>query len=425
MLTVGSLFSGVGGFDLAFERAGARVSWQVEIDESCQRVLAHHWPDVPRFRDVREVTGSVVGSVDVMVGGFPCQDLSVAGKRAGLAGERSGLFHEFARLIAQVRPRWLCLENVPGLLSSNGGRDMGTVLWVLGKLGYGWSYRVLDAQYFDLAQRRQRVFIVGCLGDSSRAAQVLFEPESCGGHSAPSREAGQGVAHAVASGSVSAGYRYDPNGEDYVTAFDYRASSTTQQPVRQNGLAGTLGISKSEAIAYQCQGTNVGEMGTLRSGNGHLTGGVPFVLPSHSWDSQTQRIVGDGDISPTLSPSSADVSPYVAHSLSAEGADASEDGTGRGTPLVAVSVNQRREGRLRAVHGSLSAEPSGTQYDGVIDRMAVRRLLPIECARLQGFPDDWLDGLELADSTKYRMLGNAVAVPVVEWIARRMLEVVP
>lgn len=155
-MKVGSLFSGVGGFDLAFERAGFEIAWQCEIDRHASAVLKRHWPDVRLIGDVHDI-GPGDGPIDVLVGGFPCQDLSVAGRRAGLAGERSGLFFEFARCIETLAPEWVVIENVPGLLSSNGGRDMATVVGTLGKLGYGWAYRVLDAQYDHLAQRRERV----------------------------------------------------------------------------------------------------------------------------------------------------------------------------------------------------------------------------------------------------------------------------
>src|SRR5690606_35986875 len=139
--------------------------------------------------------------VDLVCGGFPCQDLSVAGRRAGLAGARSGLWWEFHRILAGLRPRWVVIENVPGLLSSNGGRDMGTLLRSLGDLGYGWAYRELDAQWFGLAQRRKRVFIVGRLGDAAGPAQVLFEPESREWNPPPRREAGKVAATIPASGA--------------------------------------------------------------------------------------------------------------------------------------------------------------------------------------------------------------------------------
>ncbi len=352
-MTFGSLFTGIGGFDLGLERAGMRCAWQVEIDDKCQSVLSRHWPNVPKFKDVRHVGCDNLAAVDLICGGFPCQDLSVAGRRAGLAGERSGLFYEFMRVVAELAPRWVLIENVPGLLSSNRGRDMGAVVGTLGQLGYGWAYRVLDAQYFGVAQRRRRVFIVGCLGDTARAAAVLFEPESCKGDTPPSREEGQRVAASLTAGTA--------------------ASGGVNRPGRRREDDVNL-------IAYQCQGTNVGEMGALRRGNGHITGGVPF----------------------------------VAHTLRSEGADASEDGTGRGVPLVAQTLTANYGKQPDNTRGEPTLIPS------VAGSHVVRRLTPLECTRLQGFPDDWLVGLGLYDSAKYRMLGNSVAVPVVQWIARRI-----
>jgi DNA (cytosine-5)-methyltransferase 1 len=126
MLSVGSLFTGIGGFDLALQRLGMRIAWMVEIDRQAQGVLRRHWPETPIHSDIREVSALNVEPVDVLCAGFPCQDLSVAGGRAGLAGNRSGLFYEVIRLVEELQPRWIVLENVPGLLSSQQGRDMGT-----------------------------------------------------------------------------------------------------------------------------------------------------------------------------------------------------------------------------------------------------------------------------------------------------------
>ena len=124
----GSLFSGIGGFDLGFERAGMECAWQVETDIRARGVLARHWPEVERYEDVRNVGRNDLRAVDVVCGGFPCQDVSIAGRRAGLAGERSGLWFEFHRVLDELRPRWCIIENVPGLLSSNAGRDFATIL---------------------------------------------------------------------------------------------------------------------------------------------------------------------------------------------------------------------------------------------------------------------------------------------------------
>ena len=185
-----SLFAGVGGFDLALERAGVPVVASVEIDKHARGVLQQQFPNTTLLEDVKDVTGDQLrelgfeGSDGIIVGGFPCQDLSVAGKRAGLAGGRSGLFWEICRILDETKTKWFVLENVPGLLSSNDGRDMGTVIQALVERGYGVAYRILDAQYFGVAQRRRRIFIVGCLGDNGRApAEVLALIEGMRGYS--------------------------------------------------------------------------------------------------------------------------------------------------------------------------------------------------------------------------------------------------
>jgi DNA (cytosine-5)-methyltransferase 1 len=184
-----SLFAGVGGFDLALETAGVPVVASCEIDKHARAVLAKQFPNSTLINDVKDVTGDQLrelgfnGSEGIIVGGFPCQDLSVAGKRAGLAGSRSGLFWEICRILDETKAKWFILENVPGLLSSNDGRDMGTVIGALVERGYGVAYRILDAQHFGVAQRRRRVFIVGCLGnDGSAPSEVLALIEGMRGH---------------------------------------------------------------------------------------------------------------------------------------------------------------------------------------------------------------------------------------------------
>lgn len=341
-MKVGSLFSGVGGFDLGLERAGMRVLWQVEIDPQARAVLRKHWPDVDLHEDVRDVGRHNLEPVDLICGGFPCQDLSVAGRRAGLAGERSGLFYEFMRIVDELAPRWVLIENVPGLLSSNGGRDMGAVLGTLGELGYGYAYRVLDLQHFGVPQRRRRVFIVGHLGGFC-PPEILFEPESVPGHPAPGREAGEGVAGGVEIGAF---------GESWPGSWRYGV--------------GTL---RAEGENRPSRPSNV-VVATVTAKWAKGTGG----------------------------PAGNEVQNIVAHTLRAEGFDASEDGTGRGTPIVPVAFP--------------------------------RRLTPRECERLMGWPDDWTrygvtdDGreVEMADGPRYRMCGNGVGAPVAEWIGRRIIQ---
>ena len=175
-MKVASFFSGIGGIDLGLERAGMEVSFQCEILDFGRRVLKKHWPDCPISNDITTVKAQDIPDVDVFAGGFPCQDLSLAnqGKRKGLEGERSGLFYKYAELIKEKKPRWVFIENVPGLLNSAKGADFNAVLTTLDELGYGVAWRVLDAKYFGTPQRRRRTYIVASLGTIG-AAEVLFE----------------------------------------------------------------------------------------------------------------------------------------------------------------------------------------------------------------------------------------------------------
>jgi DNA (cytosine-5)-methyltransferase 1 len=175
-LKVASFFTGIGGFDLAFQQEGCEVVFQCEIDSFCQKVLQKHWPDVARKTDITKVEPGDIPEADIWCAGFPCQDLSLAnqGKRLGLEGKRSGLFNQFADLVESARPRWLVIENVPGLLNSADGRDFKHVIETLDDLGYFVAWRVLDAKHFGTPQRRRRVFIVASYQNDS-AARVLFE----------------------------------------------------------------------------------------------------------------------------------------------------------------------------------------------------------------------------------------------------------
>lgn len=221
----GSLFTGVGGFDLGFERAGMECAWQVEFDKACQSILKKHWSETELFDDVRTVGKHNLEPVDVICGGFPCQDVSIAGKRAGLAGERSGLWSEFARIIDELEPKWVVIENVPGLLSSNRGRDFATVIRWLAERGYGVAWRILDSQYFGVAQRRRRVFIVGSFGSGS-ASEILFESESLSGDFAPSGEQGKEAPAATLRSGGSGGVP-SSRGEHIVAYWDGTQTSDT------------------------------------------------------------------------------------------------------------------------------------------------------------------------------------------------------
>lgn len=181
-LTFGSLFAGIGGFDLGFERAGMTCKWQVEIDDYCNKVLAKHWPDVRRYKDVKKCGSNNLEPVDVIAGGFPCQDISTAyhGKRAGLAGERSGLWFEFQRIIDELVPTWVVIENNPPLLKSSDGRDFTTIVSGLVDFGYGVCWRILDAKDFGAGSTRRRLYVIAKLSDVRSSSEVLFESNEVG-----------------------------------------------------------------------------------------------------------------------------------------------------------------------------------------------------------------------------------------------------
>jgi DNA (cytosine-5)-methyltransferase 1 len=420
-----SLFSGVGGFELGFGRAGIETVLQAESDPWCLSVLERHWPETERHRDVRQVdaatfsrrcrdvvrvgdgadaervgdagrwrgdtdsadrgadgvrslqprdrrgdahdadaSGERVDSrgIDLVYGGFPCQDVSVAGKRAGLRAERSGLWHEFRRVLSELRPRWVVVENVPGLLSSNSGRDFATILMGMEELGYGWAYRVLDARWFGVPQRRRRVFVVGCLGDAARAAQVLAVCESCGGHTQEGGEAGQGVAASFTAGAHSAGTNLPRrHHEDDVNLV---VGSGLDE-----GMARPL-VARASGYRMDVESETFVVANALEASNGH------HGYRGDRGDNSSNLVVAD---------------PISAH----EGKTYSHEG--------------RHNFRLHNVVNG------------------VRRLTPLECERLMAFPDNWTrwtaDGREISDSHRYRMCGNAVVSTVAEWIGHRLVAV--
>lgn len=212
MRTGVSLFAGVGGFDLAMERNGVKVVASVEIDKACNQVLAKHFPNAKQFNDITTTKGSDLidagfnPSGGIITGGFPCQDLSVAGKRAGLAGERSGLFWHAARLVEETQSEWFVIENVPGLLSSNSGKDFGIVLRTMAELGYSVSWRILDAQHFGVPQRRRRIFIVGRRATDGSPAEVLFKSEGLRRNLTQSKSQRQDTTRIAAEGFGETGF---------------------------------------------------------------------------------------------------------------------------------------------------------------------------------------------------------------------------
>ena len=274
-----------------------------EIEPFPSAVLAHHYPDTPNLGDMTKFKEWPDAAINVFVGGTPCQSFSIAGLRKGLDDPRGNLMLTYLAIAAKYRPRWLVWENVPGVLSSNGGRDFAAFLRGLDELGYGWAYRVLDAQYFGVAQRRRRVFVVGHLGNYQRAAAVLFERHSLQGHPAPRREAGKDVAGGAARSVAIRGRDGIPHAE--------LGDEVANAILTPNGGRGGVGVGVGAALVPMPH-ADISPAIKVR-------------------DSKGVSSDGDGD--------GAILVPMVAHSLRAEGFDASEDGSGRGTPLVPVLSN--------------------------------------------------------------------------------------
>lgn len=473
----GSVCSGIEAASVAWHPLGWRAAFVSEIDKFPSAVLAHHYPDVPNHGDMTKFKEWPDAAIDVLVGGTPCQSFSVAGLRKGLDDPRGNLTLTYLAVAAKYRPKWLVWENVPGVLSDATGA-FGAFLGGLGQLGYGFAYRILDAQYFGVPQRRRRVFVVGCLGDWRAAAAVLFERHSLQGHPAPSREAGKRVAGTVKGGSGSRGYPDPSDGNG--------GGLTVAQPLRAQAQASHR-LDSDTYIPHT--------VGALTDG-AHMGGGLTGRTHT-AVESSLSRCLNAGGMgrqdyeTETLIPTTGGGFD-VAHSLRADGFDASEDGTGRGTPLVPVAFaqNQRDEVREMEVAGALAGEPGMKQqtyiafgwqnssqqgasasasHTPTLDKskvpavsfmagqgakarsldikteqtpslkasnsglntspavmlgMQVRRLTPRECERLQGFHDDYTlityRNKPAADGPRYKALGNSMAVPVMRWIGERV-----
>ena len=369
-----SLFTGIGGFDLGFEKVGMNCIGQSEFDSYANELLKRKWPNVPKLGDVKNVTGI---TADLICGGFPCQDLSVAGKRAGLAGERSGLWWEFHRIIAESKPTWVVIENVPGLLSSNEGRDLSVILEALAKLGYWWAYRVLNSQYFGVAQRRRRVFIVAHITERTYPAKVLFEPESLQRNIEKSRKARQEDSGVIREGTERCGR----------LASGKRAD-------------GTLSSSQHSKMFLGNQDAHSGDFHIVsrtllgKSNMSHREDSDTLIAFEHH---RTELNETEGHTAPI----SCQQPPGIAWQQNV-GGGVSDNKNIAGTPKAEASHN----------------------YQGY----GVRRLTPLECERLQGFPDGWTrhgrgeDGkiIVMSDTQRYKQLGNAVTVNVAEWIGKRI-----
>lgn len=411
----GSVCSGIEAATVAWHPLGWKPAFFSEIDKFPRAVLAHHYPGVPLHGDFTTIGADEYGSIDLLVGGTPCQSFSLAGLRGGLGDDRGNLSLEYLRLAARKRPRWLVWENVPGVLSSGGGRDFGAILGGMAELGYGFAYRVLDAQYvrtrafpWAVPQRRRRVFVVGCLGDWRRAAAVLFDRESLHRHPAPRRKAGQvaaGTLRARTKGGGGLGTDFELAGGLVANFGDvsYCISASGQQ-----SLDAETETETETLIAFDpCQITSKANRSNPQPGDPRHTIPAQSTPPMIAFSCKDSGGDASENVAPTLRSMGHNTSHAngggqiavaihgdVAHTLSAEGHDASEDGTGRGTPVIG-------------------------------DGWRVRRLMPVECERLQGFPDGytdipWRGKYTAPDGRRYKAIGNSMAVNVMQWIGQRI-----
>lgn len=454
-----SFFSGVGGLDLGFEHAGIKTVSVCEIDPYASSVLAERFPSAPNLGSITEVNAHDIPEADIWSGGFPCQDLSVAGKRAGFAGKRSSLAFTYLDLVEQRRPRWIVLENVPGLLSSNEGRDFARLLGEMEGLGYGVAWRTLDARYFGVAQRRRRVFIVGSLG-TDRAASVLFECEGCERHPAPSQPQGEETTRELGGGAHVAGA--------ITGRFGKGVNSTIDEPLIISGQAAhTDGMREANGMARRLDDQPV--VGGFTSTPAH---GETYAdtLAARDWKGG----VSNQDMTRRGWLAIVRESNFGGYAKDETGATLRAQGGnyGGGSENLAIAATltsptgggRRDTLPLTVIADTTISFPSAysrqpTHFNNVADPLTINAGPPAvfrKSARAQTNEDSetWVEG-DVAntlnsfdvgdtrtthaviggavgedpalpaglDSHRYRCCGNGVVAPVAEWIGRRIMHV--
>ena len=428
----GSVCSGIEAATVAWHPLGWEPAFFSEIDAFPRKLLGDHYPGVPLHGDFTTIGADEYGSIDLLVGGTPCQSFSIAGLRGGMDDERGNLALEYLRLADRKRPRWLVWENVPGVLSSNGGRDFGAFLGGLAELRYGWAYRILDAQYFGVPQRRRRVFVVGYLGDWRPAAAVLFERHCLQGHPAPRRQEGERVAPAVTVGPP-----FSRTGNE-------RVECEAILPVYLPDTANTLTSRMSKGINTEVNEgqTPLAFQSTAGGGDAHAAGddvspslraADPMAVAFQSWGRGGDAVSAGEKVSPSLRAADPMAVALQTANTNANGRGVSEETAytldSANGQAVAVHENNRNELREMEVFSSLT-QGGGKPGQGkptVRQGLSVRRLTPRECERLQGFPDDYTmisyrnkPAENCPDGPRYKALGNSMAVPVMHWIGQRI-----
>ena len=418
-----SVCSGIEAASVAWESLGWTPVAFAEIERFPSQVLSHHFPGVPNLGDMTRYKEWDIdrGAVDLIVGGTPCQSFSVAGLRKGLEDPRGNLALAFIGMVDHYRPEWVIWENVPGVLSSSGGRDFGSFLGALASIGYGFAYRVLDAQYYGVPQRRRRVFVVAhSSGDSRRAAEVLFEPESLRGNPTKSRASGQ-AATRISASSV------DANGIQRTVGTlcaDTHPGAYSGQDAYSGRLIPVLYQNNQTDARIKeepktCQ-TVIARWGT---GGGHtpLVGQPVMYSVREDAKANTFSAVESEVANCIQSTQPATTSHHAinyvvqpAHTFKIRGL-----GHYTGTNGGIAKPGTGGSGYMGQDEKAYTIATSQDQH--LMQGMAVRRLTPTECERLQGFPDGWTDILQATpDGPRYKAIGNSMAVPVMRWIGSRI-----
>ena len=467
-----SVCSGIEAATVAWHGLGWKPVGFSEIEKFPSQVLAYHYPTVTNFGDMTKYKEwNINDPIGLLVGGTPCQSFSVAGLRKGLDDPRGNLALTYLGILDHFRPKWCVWENVPGVLSSGGGRDFGSFLGALAELGYGWAYRVLDAQNFGVAQRRRRVFVVGHLGDWKPAAEVLFESESLQGDIKKGRGEGKDIANCLTK-SPSSHSSFNPargEGNGVIVKWPAETASTLNASFGEKLGLENQHINSGAPLFVQSVYENhpsdsrVKPMGnvcqTVTSSWGTGGGNIPFVqsfgIPGN-WIGRKPENGGNAttpmnDVSPCLtktdrhgvafgwqnsvsqSMSVNTISPTLDKSKTVAVFCDTYNGTIQGdvsATMTADMAGPTHSGPKVMVAPTLttndpSRSPQATEVTSQIaavyaSSMQVRRLTPVECERLQGFPDNYTNIPKAADGNRYKALGNSMAVPVMHWIGKRI-----
>jgi DNA (cytosine-5)-methyltransferase 1 len=415
-----SVCSGMEAASVAWHPLGWEPVGFSEIEPFPCAILKHRFPNVPNYGSLTEYQSWPIepGSIDLLVGGCPCQSFSVAGLRKGMQDPRGNLTLTYLGLADKLKPKWIIYENVPGLLSSNGGRDFGAFLGALVQLGYGFAYRVLDAQHFrGTPQRRRRVFVVACrnpvtgIGDWRAAAEVLSITEGVRGHleaggkkrKIPTSDAGESVEAEGQYFDFQAIGQYGNDGSaSTLMARDYKDSKDLV-------IKNVPTPYTASSFAQYAEG-----VGTVRASGGDLGGGSETLLTQPQTFRKSKRACSTTDHENwVLADSSNTLNNF----------DLGDTRTTHAVVEPMLFENRPTDSRITGPHDGTPVEPV------VMTPMAVRRLTPVECERLQGFPDNWSripwkgkSETECPDGPRYKACGNSMAVPVMNWIGNRIAQ---